>query len=133
MAKFELEAKELDKLIQTMEEFGEGSGRIIDEVLHGEGAKAIKEKIAPLIPRSGRSWSGKRGAAASAMPGAFKQDNGKLSVTVAARGAYGYLYFPDDGSNTRRHAGNQQFMKRGAEAAMPDVIEKCLGKLTEDF
>lgn len=133
MAKWEIDAREVDQLSEKLQEFGAGAGQIIDEVLHGEGAKEIKKKIAHLIPRSGRTWSGKRGPAASAMPGAFKQDDDSLSVTIRARGAYGYLYFPDDGSNTQRHAGNQQFMKRGAEAAIPDVIEKCLGKLTERF
>ena len=130
---FKTDLQEVEKLAERMEKFGAGAGQIIDDVLHGEGAKDIKEKIAHLLPSSGRSWSGKRAAASTVMPGKFKQDNGQLSVTIAARGAYGYLYFPDDGSNTRKHAGNKQFMRRGAEAAAPDVIEKCLGKLTEGF
>ena len=110
---------------------GEGAGRIIDSVLHREGAEAIKQDITRLLPSSGRSWKGKGAPASAAMPGKFSQDNGTLSVTVAARGKYHYLYFPDDGSNTKRHAGNQQFMMRGAENASERIIEMCIGKLVD--
>lgn len=133
MSAWECDFSEIDDLSKKMQEFGTGSGKIIDDVLHGEGARMIKEKIALLIPSSGRSWRGKGAAASAAMPGAFRQDNGRLSVTIAARGKYGYLYFPDDGSNTRKHAGDRQFMKKGAEAAAEDVIERCIGKLIENF
>ena len=130
---FQSDYSEVQTLIEKVQHFGAGSGQIIDGVLHGEGAQEIKEKIAQLLPSSGRSWSGKRAAARSAMPGAFQQDNGQLSVTIAARGAYGYLYFPDDGSNTRKHAGNQQFMMRGAKQASEQVIEKCVKALIDNF
>lgn len=132
MAFFEVRAGELDGLSEEMEKYGQGAGQIVDEVLHGEGAQLIKNRIAPLIPRSGRTWKKKGRAAAAAMPGAFAQDNGMLSVTIAARNKYHYLYFPDDGSNTRKHAGNKQFMQRGAENAAEEVIERCLGKLLEN-
>ena len=129
---FELDSKALDKLQEEMKRV-ETPGPIIDEVLHGQGAELIKEKISLLIPRSGRKWKGKGAAAASAMPRSFQQENASLSVTIAARGKYGYLYFPDDGTNTHKHAGNQQFMRRGAEAASDRVIEMCVGKLLESF
>ena len=130
---FTLEADALDDLATTMEQYGAGAGQIVDNVLHGQGAQLIKNSIVPLIPRSGRTWKGKGAAAASVMPGRFQQDNGAQSVTIAARNKYHYLYFPDDGSNTRRHAGNLQFMRRGAEEASADIIDLCLGKLTENF
>lgn len=130
---FKSDFSEIEALQQKMEEFGAGAGQIIDQVIHGEGAEDIKERIALLIPRSGRRWSKHNRAAADAMPGAFRQDNEMLSVTIAARGTYGYLYFPDDGTNTKKHAGNLQFMKRGAEAASTKVINRCIQKLIENF
>ena len=63
------------------------------------------------------------------MPRSFNQDDDMLAVTVAARGKYSYMYFPDDGSNTEKHRGNQQFMKRGAERATERIIELCTGRL----
>ena len=130
---FSIDATGIDQIHQAMDEFGAGSGKIIDDVLQGEGAMLIKEKITPLLPVSGRKWRGKATAARSAMPAGFSQDNDSLSVTIAARGRHRYLYFPDDGSNTIKHAGNQQFMKRGAEAATPQIVERCVGKLIESI
>ncbi len=130
---FSLDAEGIDQIQEAMDKAGTGSGKIVDEVLHGEGAKLIKEKIVPLIPSSGRRWKGKATAARNAMPAGFEQDNDTLSVTIAARGRHRYLYFPDDGSNTLKHAGNQQFMKRGAEAATPQIVERCVGKLIESI
>ena len=133
MSVFQIDAKEIDGLTDALDQFSKNSGPIIDEVFHGEGAEEIKKSIAPLIPRSGRRWKKKGRAAADAMPASFKQDNGTLAVTIAARGKYHYLYFPDDGSNTIRHAGNQQFMARGGEKAAPKVVDRCIQKLIENF
>lgn len=133
MGWFEFDAGSIDDLYEKMVSYGTGSGQIIDKVLRSEGAEEIKKQIARLLPSSGRHWKGKAPAASSAMPGKFDQDNGELSVTIAARGKYHYLYFPDDGSNTRKHAGNKQFMLHGAEAAAPKVVEMCVGKLAEAF
>ena len=133
MSRYDLDATEADRLAEAMNQYEGTAGQIIDDVLHGEGAEIIKDKIAMLLPASGRKWKGKGRPARSVMPRSFKQDNGQLSVTIAARGKYHYLYFPDDGSNTRKHAGNQQFMLRGGEDAASEVIDLCIGKLTENF
>lgn len=128
---FTLDATDLDKLEEAILQSREKAGPVIDSVLHSEGAELIKESIAGLLPSSGRSWRGKGAPASAVMPGKFSQDNGNLSVTIAARGKYHYLYFPDDGSNTKRHAGNQQFMMRGAENASDRIVEMCVGKLLD--
>lgn len=131
MARFELNAGDLDALQTQMMEYGEGAGQKIDEVLHGEGAREIDQKIMQLLPESGRHWKGKKAAARSAQP--FTQEDGTLSVTIKTVSNYHYLYFPDDGSNTRKHAGNKQFMHTGAENASGKIIDLCIGKLTEGF
>jgi len=133
MAEWTVVAEALDSVAQAMEQYGAGAGQLIDSVLQTQGAQLIKEQIAMLLPSSGRTWKGKPAPASVAMPGKFTQSNGPLSVTISARGRYGYLYFPDDGTNTKRHAGNQQFMMRGAENATAQIVDLCIGKLTEDF
>lgn len=130
---FTLDADEFDRLQEAVEQYAGQAGIIIDDVLHGEGAEIVKSRIVLLLPESGRTWARKPAPASAVMPGRFSQDNGPQTVTIAARGKYHYLYFPDDGSNTKRHAGNQQFMMRGAEEASSDVIDLCIGKLTESF
>lgn len=132
MASFELDFDEVESLQQKMDEYGTGAQRIINDVLHGEGGQKIKDQIHLLIPSSGRHWKGKRVPAASA-DSLQQVNNEMLAVTIKSKTAYNYLYFPDDGSNTRRHAGNQQFFQHGAEEAADSVVEMCLGKLTENF
>lgn len=123
------DAAEIDELQDIINQYGVNAERTIDDVLHNEGAVEIRKSIARLLPASGRNWKGKPRPARSAMPKSFLQDNDMLAVTIAARGKYHYLYFPDDGSTTRHHVGNKRFMKRGAENATSKVIELCLGKL----
>lgn len=123
------DASEVDSLVGLMEQYGTSAEKTINDVIHEEGAQEIKKRITSLLPSSGRHWKGKGASARSAMPKRFSQDDDMLTVTIAARGKYHYLYFPDDGSNTKRHAGNQRFMLRGAENAVPRIVEMCLGKL----
>lgn len=130
---FQLDISQASEIEKRIAQYGAGSGQVIDKVLHTEGAEIIKDRITPLIPRSGRKWKKKGRAAADAMPRAFSQDNGQLSVTIAARGKYHYLYFPDDGSNTRRHAGGQGFMYRGASNASEKIVDICVERLIENF
>lgn len=46
---------------------------------------------------------------------------------------YNYLYFPDDGENTYRHNGDQEFMRRGAEEATENIIDQCVSALVEEI
>ena len=119
----------IEQLQQLVDQYGNAAEKAIDSVIHEEGADEIKHRIAAILPVSGRKWKRERAAAIQAMPGRFTQDNDILSVTIKAGGYYHYLYFPDDGSNTEKHRGNQQFMRRGAEAAESRIIELCLGRL----
>ena len=64
----------------------------------------------------------------------FTENTGEeLAVTIKTKPKYDYLYFPDDGSNTRRHVGNQQFMRRGAEKSRDRIIDICVGRLAQEF
>lgn len=123
------DAGDMDAFTRLMDQYGDAAMRAIDSILHEEGAEEIKKHIAQLLPESGRRWKRKGASAKAAMPRKFSQDNDILAVTIAARGKYHYLYFPDDGTNTERHVGNQRFMQKGAEKATPKIIELCLGKL----
>lgn len=131
MGWFTLDVRDLDRLQEAMDKSLSYPGPIVDSVLRNEGADLIKRNIAMLLPSSGRRWEGKGRSAKAAMPASFKQDEGQLSVTIVARGKYHYLYFPDEGFNTVHHVGNQQFMRRGAEAASAKIIEMCVGHLLE--
>lgn len=115
--------------------YGAGTGQVVDEVLHGEGALKAKRSIPEFIRPSGRRWRGKAPSMARnpAMGERLSQDDAPMQVTIAARGRYGYLYFPNDGSSTRRHAGGQAFMERGVQAAAPEVAEDIASALADAF
>jgi hypothetical protein len=122
-----LDAKDLETLDESIKAYGEGAEGIINGVLHDFGGNRIKGEIHKLLPVSGRRWKKKKKAAKSTDP--FNTIGGNLSVTISTKSGYGYLYFPDDGTNTRKHAGNQQFMRRGAERATDSIIGRCLAEL----
>lgn len=132
MAMYELDHEEVEELQSMMDQYGSSALKAINDVLHGEGGDLLKESIHNLIPASGRTWKGKRNAASQA--DSLKKDiDEMLEVTVRTKPDYHYLWFPDDGSDTMRHAGGQQFFQAGADEAAEKIIDMCLGKLIEEF
>lgn len=133
--RIELDVKEFETLQRAMSFYGEGAGQVIDDVLHTEGGKLINDEIMRLLPESGRKWRGKKTAAKRTQP--FTQDNGSLSVTIRTKSAYNYLYFPDDGSNTKNHRGYKgaprEFMRKGAENQTGKIIDRCIDRLIEKW
>lgn len=129
MAVFRLEAAEFERLEQVMKNFPDEAEKAINEVLHNEGSQLIKESIRNLIPVSGRNWKGKKAPAKTGNSLTDVKEN--LSITVQTTKNYQYLYFPDDGTNTRRHAGNQQFFLKGAEEQQSTIIDLCINRLTQ--
>lgn len=122
---------EFDDLQQAMKNFQGNTEEVINDVLHNEGGQLIEDEVKRLMPMSGRHWKGKKPAAKNSNSLMQKKDN--LSVTVTTKKAYQYLYFPDDGTSTRRHAGNQQFFFKGGESKKDEIIDRCILRLTEDF
>lgn len=136
MSYFVLDTKQMEKLVSSVERFADGreGERIINDYLHGEGGGVIKNEIQSILPVSGRkAWQGKAPAASSSRP--FLKDNEPLGVRIHTKGTYHYLYFPDDGSNTIHHVGNQHFMFDGASRKAEEIgntlIEKIVKRLEE--
>ena len=126
-----MDDKETQKLIENIQRTGARAEQIISRVMQSYAGSRIIKKITPMLPESGRKWRGKRKAARQAQP--LRTENKDLSVIVRSKSPYHYLYFPDDGSNTVHHHGDQRFMYRGAEAAVPDIIEQCITEITEEI
>jgi hypothetical protein len=127
---FSLRLAATDELIEKMKAYQGNVENVVNEVLWDQGGPLINQAIMQLLPRSGRTWKGKKKAAADAKP--FVQRNDNLAVVIKTYG-YDYLYFPDDGSTTRKHAGQQHFMFQGAENEQEKIIDLCIARLTEDF
>ena len=119
----------VEKLQEALLQYrGRTAEKSINEVLHGEGAELAKDSIYRLMPRSDKK-TGRHARDSKSLT----QDDGNLSVTVVARGKWHYLYFPDDGTTTRRHVGNQQFFRRGAETVTDDIVDRCVNRLITNF
>jgi len=131
MARFDMDAKEFDRLQQAIKNFPGSAEEIINDVFHNEGGELIQEAIRRLMPVSGKNWKGKKPGAKNGK--SLKQENGNLAVTVRTTSAYHYLYFPDDGTNTRNHVGNQQFFRRGGESSQSEIVDRCISRLVTDF
>lgn len=128
MAVFQIDATEVERLEGVIKNFPDDAEKVINEIFHNEGSKLIQESIRNLIPVSGRNWNGKKAPAKAG--GSLTDVKENLSITVKTTKNYQYLYFPDDGTNTRRHAGNQQFFLKGAEAQQSTIVELCINRLT---
>lgn len=120
-----------EKLQSAMKAYQGEIEPTINDVLHNQGGVLIQDSIQRIIPVSGKSWKGKAPAAKSSK--SLRSINTNLAVTVTTMKKYQYLYFPDDGTSTRRHVGNQRFFERGGEAVKDDIIERCISKLTNNF
>ena len=113
-----INVQEFGRLEQALRSFPGNAEEAINAVLHNEGGLLIQEAIQPLIPQSGKTWAGKRAPARTGNSLRSTNEN---------------LYFPDDGSSTRRHVGDQQFFFRGAESVKGEVIDRCVGRLIQTF
>jgi hypothetical protein len=131
MSVITLEEKDFDRLAQAIASYGEHAEERISDVIHSSG-DTIRDRIDPLIHASGRTFKGHRSGARGTAWARYITGV-PLEITVHTVPSRGYLYFPDDGTNTVRHAGDQQFMLRGAEAAAPEIITRALDALVEQF
>lgn len=131
MARFEMDAKEIERLHKAIRNFPGVAEDAINDVFHRDAPYLVSEEIWRLMPVSGRKWRGKAPAAKGAK--SLTDETANLSFTVKTTGKYHYLYFPDDGSNTRRHVGNQQFFQRGGEMRQSEIADRCITRITKNF
>lgn len=127
MSVFRFDWEQFEVLAQAMEQYEGNVEEVINDVLHNEAGQLIHDEIKRLMPRSDRQ---KRHAKDS---NSLLIQGGNLSVTVSTKKAFQYLYFPDDGTNTRRHVGNQQFFLNGGENMKEEILNRCIGRLTNAF
>lgn len=131
MSVFYFEVDKFEKMLDIMEKFSDKAQteRVINEYLHEKGGEIIRDNIQKILPVSGRTWRGKKQAASQTNPFLIKKEN--LAVVVKTKGTYNYLYFPDDGTNTEHHAGNQQFMFRGATDSQDRIVNEVIDELVK--
>lgn len=118
-------------LLDAMKQYGENAADVVTAVIHDAGDDIYKE-IDPLINPSGRKFKG-HSSGAKGSKWQHYDTREPLEISVSTTSKRHYLYFPDDGSNTKHHYGDQQFMLRGAQAAAPGILEKGINALVRNF
>jgi hypothetical protein len=131
MSDLHVDISGVEKLERALKNFTGNAEDAINSVLHNEGGQIIQDEIRSLMPTSGKHWKGKKSPAKTSE--SLRNTTENLAVWVRSAKSHQYLYFPDDGTNTRRHVGNQQFFRRGAESARDEIIDRCIGKLKTNF
>ena len=129
-----MDRKEIERLCATVENFPLTAIKSINTVLYNEAPPIISEAIQRLVPVSGANWKGKKPAAKTS--DSIKErtaDRRNLSIVVGTVSDYHYLYFPDDGTNTYRHVGNQRFFERGGKASSEEIVDLCISRIINDF
>jgi hypothetical protein len=136
MARFDIDATEVDRLVQVLQKYQGNTENAINDVLHNEAGQLIHDEIKLLMPVSGKTWKGKAPAAKTAKSLTIDTKQ-NLAVTVKTTKRYHYLWFPDDGSNTYLHVGKngvpQEFFKRGGENKQSEIIDRCIQRLVDEF
>lgn len=129
MSVYTMDARDLDKLQSAIKSYPKDAEKKITDYLHKEGYTLFSGNISALMPVSDRK---KKGIGHAKMSKSLRdrEKTSNLSVTIGTTSKYSYLYFPDDGSNTLRHAGNQHFFERGVEKKEPEAVEEMLKRIT---
>ena len=124
--------EELMNSISLLKERGE---EIVTDTLHNEGADILINGIRKLIHPSNRKWKGKIASATKSKRSIVvnKRESGNLNVVVGNSKSYGYLYYPNDGSSTKRHRGEQHFIENGAKNNAGKVVDLCIKNLMKEI
>jgi hypothetical protein len=131
---FEVDMGDASDLVEMITNYQGDAEKAINRVLLNAGAEQIKKDINIYMPRSDRKLTKSHTRHAKDMSKNLRQEavtGQQLAVRIRSMPKTQYLYFPDDGSNTKRHAGQQHFMYKGAVKARERVIELCMGELAE--
>ena len=134
MSTYEIKTESLEKLWKGLNGFSSTAANEINTYLHGAGYTLFSKSIEDLIPVSDRKK--KHAKYSNALQDRLKSSRSRgggfenLSVTIGSKTKYDYLYFPDDGSNTVHHAGNQHFFDRGIERKEDEAVDEMLDRIT---
>ena len=129
---FKSDTTAIDRLKVTIQQYQANAEDTINSYLHSEGAEIFKDSIESLLPVSGRKWRGKKAQAQGSAP--FQNTTSEnLAITIKNKSQWQYLYFPDDGEDTKRHQGNQQFMIRGVNQKQDIVVDNLIDRLINTF
>lgn len=137
--KFEMDYQDVTRLENKIKQLPNIAERAINMVLHTDGIELVERNVTRLIPISDRNkntpWYKRNGSVKHARDAAWstsERDNLGFNVkskggAANKRGSFGYLVFPDEGRGQEK----QSFTDRATDVAVPQIVNKLHGKLTE--
>ena len=126
---FNVDRLDSEILEQAIKNFSGNAENVINEYLHGLGAKEISDAITAGMPISRPNpLSGKTHTPHAKLSTWFKVTKWNLQVDVENTDEFYYLMFPAFG--TRRITSPNDFFERGVQNATPKLIEGLLKNLT---
>lgn len=130
--KIKVETAEVEALEKAMRAFPGKAGEAINNELKENGASILRKEINRLMPVSGRKWKGKLTGARKSKK-SLKSSVWDMTLVVFTSTPYGYLYFPNDGTNTKRHAGERYFFEGALANKEAVIIHRCVQRLTDEI
>ena len=129
MANFEISSEDIQRLQESIMNYGNNAEQTINEFLNTEAKQMFSNSITNLIPVSDRNKQHAR----DAQPVKGEQRN-NLELYLHTPGKWHYLYFPDEAAGCK-FAGKApyDFMTKGVEAESGNVINTILDKLQNNF
>lgn len=132
MAKFELDAHEVEQLEASLSKLGDEAERTINELIHELGFNILESDIARRLPIGARP---NPRHAITSKP--FTKNTYNLGFDFKTKGgaannknSFGYLIFPDEGRG-KRNPRAQKFSELGIMSAKPKIMEQLLEQVTQ--
>lgn len=120
-AKFTINASDMRVIQKKISAFKGNAEKSINGFLKTKGKEILVQGVTKHTPVSDR----KKRHAKDSKP--YQTINGNLSVTVASKRTYSYLYFPDAGEGTSKtNPRNTGFMQEGADSVYNEMVNGIL-------
>ena len=126
--KFEIEDKDVNKLLDAITNYQGNAEQVITEYLSNEANDIFKPSIISLVPRSDRI-----------KPHAKDRDPfigemvDSLTLYIHSKKPYHYLYFPDQGQGTSKNQLPHDFMEGGVDKEYNTVVNGLLDALINNW
>lgn len=124
---FNMDAKDMERIKETIEKLPYHSEKIINNYLRNEGEKILINEITNKMPIS------KKGKKHARTHKWFQIKFYNLSIVVTTASQYYYLYFVNEGSGTSKEGRYIDFLEDGGAKASKKIAEGIIKKLDENL
>lgn len=121
--KFEMKQEDLNKIEESILEYGENSEKVINDYLNSVAKNKFMTAIKDYMPVSNRN---KNHAKTS---NSIDSISYNLALVIKTKSKFNYLYFPQTGEGTSKGKNPNDFMEKGINKEYDNVINGMLDRL----